>query len=149
MDGNIQGTWIQGTSAAALALSAHSSLNTLDWRLRILAISELCTFITSYPVVHVCHSLFQLILILKSACTSQALKHTSINWVKANKWTQLIDKHKHHRAVPVLLPGSPLTPSGPNLLFHVLCQIPASRTGTSFSTSLYNVLCTVTTARLS
>lgn len=46
----------QGTSAAALALwalSAQSSLNTLDWRLSILAISELCIFITTYPAIHV------------------------------------------------------------------------------------------------
>lgn len=44
---------IPGSSAAALALSAHSSLNILDWKLRILAISEVCISITSYSVIHV------------------------------------------------------------------------------------------------
>lgn len=107
-------------------------------------------YFSNFRALHIhynlpCHSCFQLTLILRSACKSLALKHTRISWVKvktADRQTQA------DRAVPVLLPGSPLILSGPSLLLHVPCQIPASRTGNSFSTQLYNVLCRVTTARL-
>lgn len=132
MDGNNS----RHFSCSPGSISPHS-LNTLAWRLNILAVSELCIH---YKLL--CHLCFQLTLILRSVCKTKA------HWYQLGESEQVQTADKQTQAQQSLLfPASSLILSGPNLLSHALCQIPASRTGTGFSTQ-HNVLCKVTTSRL-
>lgn len=102
-------------------------------------------YFSSFRTLHslqVTLSCFQLTLILRSVCKTKA------HWYQLGESEQVQTADKQTQAQQSLLfPASSLILSGPNLLSHALCQIPASRTGTGFSTQ-HNVLCKVTTSRL-